>query len=166
MSERIAAARNIRIMAVSAQTVIKGNRDAIVSALRDKAASIQVLLARPNSKFVKDVERVESPTRSGHISNEILQTKALLEEYLIKAKESADSSVNIGTVEVRHYSSHLRASILVCDDQWCWYTPNLPPKRSIETFSLELAPAASGLINDCISHFDRVWDLMGRKEGS
>jgi hypothetical protein len=160
MSEKIAAASVLRIMAVSGQSLIKGHKEELVAALRDRSAVIQVLVAEPYSQFVDDVEKTESMDRVGQISPEITQTDALLREYLAEARESTKGKKQIGRVLVGNFTTHLRASILVCDDQWCWYKPNIPPKRAVETFSLELIEQPSGLLRDCIIHFERIWKLM------
>lgn len=146
-------------MAVSGQAIIKAHKSELVSAL-ESSALIRVLVAEPLSQFVKDVEEAESASRRGQISPEIVQIDALLREYLSEAKASGRAKGSIGQIWVGHFTTHLRASILVCDDQWCWYTPNIPPKRAVETVSLELIATPAGLLNDCIFHFDRTWSLM------
>lgn len=160
MSKKIAAATELRIMSVSGQAIIKAHKAELVSALRDNAALIRVLVAEPHSQFVKDVEEAESANRRGQVSLEIEQVEALLREYRAEAVASGQVQGRMGSVWMGHFTTHLRASLLVCDDKWCWYTPSLPPKRSVETFSLELVASPSGLLNDCISHFDTVWNLM------
>jgi hypothetical protein len=162
LSEHIAEAGTIKIMAISAQTLIKQHKQEIIKALCDRNAAVCVLLAQPNSDFVGDVEESESSARNGQISPEIEQAKKLLSEYLNEAAKKAGRKV--GTFKVGHYGTHLRCSLVLCDDKWGWLTLNLPPKRAIETASFELTPTAEGLLTDCKNHFDTTWKIAEKKK--
>jgi hypothetical protein len=155
-SEHIAKARTIKIIAVSAQTLIKQHKQEIVDALCSQNAEVSVLLAQPNSVFVRDVEESESDSRVGQISPEIEQTKNLLLEYLKDAASKAKKKT--GMVQIGHYGTHLRCSLVLCDDKWGLLTLNLPPKRAVETVSFELTSTPEGLLIDCLNHFNRTWE--------
>lgn len=162
MTQRLMAARTIRIISVSGQALIKAHKSELVKALKNNSAIIKVLIAEPDSEFVMDVEITESKSRRGQISPEIFQVEALLLEYLKEARDDNTQQLQCGRIELGHYTTHLRNSITICDDQWAWFTPNLPPKRSIETVSFELNSKPDGLLVDCLIHFDRVWELAQR----
>jgi hypothetical protein len=154
MSRKIASSKEIRIMAVSANVLITNMKNEIIEALHEQRALIRVLLAEPHSEFVLDIEEVESETRSGHISPEIERVKSLLQEY---AKEVGKYS---GNIQLAYYSTQLRFSIILCDNNWGWVTLNIPPKRAVQSISFEIYAKEAGLFSDFAKHFDKVWHIM------
>lgn len=157
LSRRLRAAADIAVMAVSAQHLTKRYKEEIVHALATNRARIRVLLAAPGSAFLDDVERMEGETRVGHIGPEVLQTEALLVEYLREARQRVGTTGLIGSAELGYYSTELRASLVLCDRAWGQLTLNLPPKRAVSTASFEIQWAHDGLLRDSVSHFDRAW---------
>ena len=154
----MSAAGQVRIMAVSANALIKSREQEIINALVNQRATIQVLLAQPDSEFVRDVEEAESPRRIGQISGEIRNVENMLLEYVDKACEKKRGG-DIGKVQLGYYSTHLRSGLVLCDEKWGWMTPILSPKRAVHSVSLELGSKDGGLLNDCIQHFDRCWQI-------
>lgn len=159
---RVAEARKIRIMAVSGSALVKAAKSEIAAALKDQRALIRVLVAEPNSQFVSDVESAESPHRAGQISREIETVKRLLYEFVAEAS-SGTTTGEIGRVEFGYFTTQLRSSLILCDDNWGWLTLNLPPKRAVQTVSFELYRVDNGLILDCIHHFDKSWELAEQR---
>ncbi|MCJ7457170.1 hypothetical protein MUP07_10610 [Candidatus Bathyarchaeota archaeon] len=166
MSRHIEKSRIIRIMAVSAQSLIKSHKRAIVTSLRDNSAHVMILLATPRSEFVADLEKSESSSRMGQISPEIEQVERLLSECAQEAS-AARQHGTVGAVDIGHYRTHLRCSLVLCDDSWGWITLNLAPKRAVELVSFELCSmtTGTGLLADCTAHFDRVWSLIQAENG-
>ena len=160
--QQMASARSIRIMAVSANALIKNRKNEIVNALRGQRALIRVLLAEPGSQFVSDVEETESPYRVGQIGPEIRNVERLLSEYVEEAA-SGRRIEEVGKVEIGYYTTHLRSPLILCDESWGWLTLNLPPKRAVQSVSLELSQANHGLLEDCIRHFDRCWEIAEQR---
>jgi len=154
---QMANASTIRIMAVSGNTIVKLRKDEIIHALRNKRADIRLLIAQPGSVFVSDVEAAESTYRIGQISPEIISVKQLLYEYWREALNGRKPE-SIGKIYIGHYSTHLRVSLIICDDAWGWATLNLPPKRAVQSVSLELVQTPNGLLKDAINHFEACWD--------
>jgi hypothetical protein len=153
---RLSQAAHIAIMAVSGQHFVKAHKEEIIEALVKQRATIRVLIGEPVSPFVRDVEVAESPSRIGQISSEIEQTERLLTEYLTDSSNRAGIR-GVGQISLGYYSTHLRASMILCDKSWGWLTLNLPPKRALEMMSLELCPAESGLFEMASTHFDQTW---------
>ena len=163
MLRHLRQARRIRIMAVSGLLLIRHIKEEIVTALREKGASVQVLVATPDSGFVQDVEQAESPMRQGQISPEIQQIERLLAEYLAEALGGRSPSTVPCSIEIGHYSTHLRCSLILCDDKWGWVTINMAPKRAIELPSFELRGARGGFLEDCLKHFEQTWVLVSQR---
>jgi hypothetical protein len=159
LSEHVASAREIRIMAVSGQALIKLHKpEKIVSAL-SKNATLQVLLASPHSEFLRDVEDSEGPSRSGQISPEIDQVWRLLAEYLTEATSKAGLGRQVGEVHIGYHSTLLRSSLILCDRDWGWLTLNLPPIRAVQSTSFELIEKPGSLLANCQKHFDRSYEI-------
>ena len=157
-------AKTIRIIVVSGEGLVKVLKNEIIYALQKNAASIRVLLATANSDFVSDVEESESIERIGNISPEIRKVESMLIEYLREAKLSATEHGVIGQVKLAHYRTHLRNSIILCDNSWGWLTLNLPPIRAVQSPSFELKYAHNSLFTICSQHFEKTWDLMNSKD--
>lgn len=147
---------SLRIMAVSAHALVFKRKSEIVTALAN-GVNLRVLIAMPDSQFVKDIERVESAARAGRITQEIVSVEMLLSEYLADAGKKATGAV--GTVMLGHYSTDLRCSIVLCGNKWGWLTLNLPPARAVETCSFELEVVPNGLLATAEKHFEQVWKL-------
>jgi hypothetical protein len=163
ISRYINSAIRIRILAVSAQSAIKLLRDDLIAALGKHSARVQVLLADGDSQLIKDVENIESPARVGAISNEIQNTLGLLQESINEAKKSYPTST-IGKIEVGYYRTHIRNSIIICNDDIGWLTLSLPPRRAIASPALEIIKVESGLLSICSVHFDEIWRIMSIEE--
>jgi len=156
--KKMSKAKNIKLMAVSGIYIIRNCKEEIINALRDQKAVIRILLASPGSILVSEIEEMESPHRSGQISQEIINSKQLLTEFVEEAKIGR-SIEEIGIILLGHYSTQIRANMLICDDSWGWVTIGFPPKRSAQAFSFELSKAENGLLSECIQHFDKCWAI-------
>lgn len=159
MNARVSQASQIRIMAVSAEGLVKHLRNNIISALTSKRSFIRVILAEPGSQFVSDIEESESRYRLGQITPEIDKVEKLLSECFEEAL-SGRSREEVGTIWMGHYTTHLRSSLVLCDQSWGWLTLNLPPRRAVQSASLELGPSSDGLLTHSVEHFDRTWDIV------
>lgn len=160
MSHHLARAKEIRIMAVAAVTLLHRQKPHFVRALRD-GATIRILVAEPSSIFVRDIEEAESASRAGNISRELEVVEGLLNEFLAEAGSPVGG--RRGHILLGRYSTHLRSSIIVCDKDWGWLTLNLAPKRAQHSCSFVLTPTTGGLLSDAIAHFDRVWTIVERR---
>ena len=157
LSERLRHARTVKIMVVSGNVLIRQFKDEVVAALKNRA-HVKVLLATSGSVFVKDLEEAEAATRAGHIGHELEQVEKLLIEYLTDAT-SGDPGGFHGKIEIGHFQTQFRSSLIICDDNWCKLTFSLAPKRAVQTPAMELKHCSGGLLVDCIQHFDRIWQL-------
>ncbi len=160
---RIRSAKSIKIMAVSAHALIMNLKEDIIHSLAANSARVEVLLAAPDSEFVSDVEDTESSERAGHISAEIRAVESLLRECLKEARRIAEKEeAEVGRVWLGKYTTHLRSSLILCDESWGKLTLNLPPSRALQSPSLELVGGKGSLLERCLLHFRTVWDQMGQ----
>jgi hypothetical protein len=163
MRENLARARTTRIMSTSAVRLLEIYRQSFIEALRN-GGRIKVLIPDPQGNFLTDVEESESAhgPRGVKISDEITVVRnRLLDIY----SEAATSSANqppgsLGTVEIGYFTTHLRSTLVLCDDHWGWLTLTLPPTRAPETASLVLNGGDRSLLGVCIRHFERTWEIV------
>jgi hypothetical protein len=112
---------------------------------------------------VEDVEEAESVyvARGLSISEEIATTRTRIVEAL---SEASVETASPGEAALGFYTTHLRSTLVICDDQWGWITITLPPLRATETMSMELIEAGGrSLVRACVAHFDRVWTIVSRR---
>ncbi len=154
LQEKIRNSNEIRIITVSGDNLIKVLKNDIHEALTKKKALIKIIVATKNSEFLEDIENIESPYRKGAITTEIENIERYIKEYQEEAQKVVE---NPGKIELRFFRTHLRASIILCDN-WGWYTFNLPPKRALHCPSIELINKDEGLYEMCSEHFNGVWN--------
>lgn len=159
----VASSQTVRIMQTSGIGLTKQLQPELIAALEHSNTKIHVLIAHADGDFIKEVELMEGLSRVGNIVPEIRSVEGVLKECVDEARDKFNGQ-GIGKIYLGHYNTHFRTSLLICDDQWCWMTLILPPKRAPLSVSFELGQSSSPLINDCIRHFDRVWDLVEKRE--
>ncbi len=167
MSERIAQAREIAIMSTSATRVIEIQKPYLVEAL-SKGCSVRLLVPELESAFLSDVEQSESEDAHREpISDEILKVERRLREAIGEAYRvsTRDGASSIGTARIGYFSTHLRATMILCDDDWGWFTITLPPARAPETPSFELNNRGRHtLLEACWRHFNRTWMIVQERQ--
>ena len=161
LPQRLQNARTVKIMVVTGNVLIRQFKNEVVTALKNRAY-VKVLLATSGSDFVKDVEEAEAATRAGQICHELDQVEKLLVEYLTDASR-ADPGGFHGKIDIGHFQTQLRSSLIICDDGWGKLTLSLAPKRAVQTPALELKACPGGLLSDCVQHFDCIWNLAQDK---
>lgn len=163
MSNNLELSKEIRIMVTSGTRFLDGYRRAISKAIAT-GANVRVLVPKPESELVRDVGESEregdgGKIRGAEISQEIREADARFSEYMDEAKK-INSSLT-GGISIGHYTTHLRSTMILCDDKWGWLTITLPPLRASETLSFELHYTESEcFLRDCIRHFDRTWEII------
>jgi len=147
MNEKIANAKNIKIIADTAHALIINQETGIVKALENNAI-IKILLAKVDSPYLKDLEILDG-RKSGALTIEINQT--------LERLKAIRKQTNKGMLEIKFFSTHHRLTCVLCDD-WCWLTLTIPPRRSYNSPSLEIQKTKeNGLYAYCNKHFDEIW---------
>lgn len=159
----VASSQKIRIMQTSGIGLTKQLKAEIIAALEHSNTSIHILIAKSDGDFIREVELMEGQPRVGNIVPEIRSVEGVLKECVDEAKDKY-SGQDIGKIYLGYYNTHFRSSLLICDDQWCWMTLILPPKRAPLSVSFELGRSSNPLIDDCIRHFDKAWELVEKRE--
>jgi Domain of unknown function (DUF4062) len=167
MSDNIAKARTIRIMATSTARIIEIQKPYLVEAL-GFGCQIRVLVPVLDGTFLTDVEESESQDEPREpISDEIRTVERRLREAVAEAYRASDGSAGngiLGSARMGHFTTHLRSTMVLCDETWGWLTITLPPARAPETPSLELLNSGRyPLLRACLRHFDRTWDIVDQR---
>jgi hypothetical protein len=136
----------------------------LLTEVLSRGATVQVLLPEPTGPFLSDVEEFEAV----HVSRglaletevELVRTR-LLEALSEAATTCVRTGATLGRVEIGYFTTHLRSTMIICDDTWGWLTVTLPPFRATETMSMELEPnEPRSLLRTCIAHFVRTWSII------
>ena len=162
MKRHLAAASSIKIYSTSAFRLIDTYRGALTEALAH-GCSIRVLLPKQGSQFISDAEELEAVhvARGLPIETELGVVKTRLVEALSVAATRTGPGSTLGQVEIGYFTTHLRLTMILCDDSWGWLTVTLPPFRATETMSMELEQTDyRPLLQTAIAHFDRSWAIV------
>lgn len=151
--------KSVKILANSAKTcLVHYAAEAWPKLLESLEVKIQVLIATENTQFTEEAAKMESinSNRNDPISPSIAEVKQFLEE---KAKKSNRRDF----IEIRQFSTQIRANLIIIDDNWCGYTPHLPPVSPMNSFAMELIEPenpeqSKSLLRACIDHFQVIWD--------
>jgi hypothetical protein len=166
MSKHIADAQSIAIMSTSATRLVEIQKSYLVNAL-SRGCAMRVLVPELDSVFLHDVEQSESEDAYREpISDEILKVQRRLQEAIGEVTRMAARDVRgtVGNVRVGYFTTHLRCTMVLCDDSWGWLTITLPPARAPETPSFELhGQGRYPLLAACIRHFNRTWDIVTQR---
>ena len=84
--------------------------------------------------------------------------RAMLTQSLGERATTPDIGPPRPRIQVGHFTTQLRCTMVLCDDTWGWLTLTLPPMRSVEAASFELVPGS--LLTACITHFSAIWDTV------
>ena len=80
---------------------------------------MRVILATPNSEYIKDVEIMQRTDPNyqyvNNISEELIQSEINL------------GNISNGNIFLGHFQTQFRANILILDQKKAFYTPVLPP---------------------------------------
>lgn len=156
-------ASTIKMIFVSGIHFLKQNEDYIRSAL-DRGALVQVLVARPGSNLLKDIENMEYHTFfKGKRIRE--KDKKINDELLDIIKTFEDTSL-----QIRFYDTEYRLPFTLAyfPDQSAkaWLTMSLPPYKSTESFVMRGKKEDSSsesmdlhFIEMMETHFDTIWDF-------
>lgn len=162
----LATANSIRILSSSAFRVTDTYRGSLTEALSN-GCSVRVLIPKPGSQFLTDLDEFEAVHVSRGLSLEteleIIKTR-LVEALSTAATNTRRTKSSVGSVEIGYFTTHLRSTMILCDTSWGWLTITLPPFRATETMSMELSQTSyRPLLQTCIAHFDRSWVIIAAR---
>lgn len=158
LAANLSGANDIRIMVTSGLGLFSIHRNEIVRALRDNHAQVRIFIAKPDSEYIRDHEKIEGLT-DGQYNSEIKSVEGVLQKFVNEAESSKEKGRRIGNLFVGYYTTQIKSAMILCGDSWGWLSLFLPPKWPNETTSFELIAAKDGLLSDCITHFDESWKL-------
>lgn len=163
LGHKMKCAKKIRIMFTSGHTFLTAHRDDLRDCVRSGGA-VRVLLAKPGSPFVKDVECLEGIGPEFGISKQISLSLVILKQLVSEANK-AYSQQGGGSffVEYGYYRTHLRMSLVIIDDRDCYAILCYSPKRTSEALALLFDTTGmpkDGAAQHIIEHFDAVFERL------
>jgi hypothetical protein len=85
--DRISKSKDLKVIALSAESLVRFSTEAMTEALVNNNCQIMVLIAKDHSEIVRENEQLEGPDRTGQISTEIQHTITRLAEIKKTANE-------------------------------------------------------------------------------
>ena len=158
----IASAKNVKVMFTSGVTFLGNHHDDLRTCVVN-GGEVTVLLASPNSPFVFDLEQLEGRDAISPISSEIKQSVARLKRIVREATKLVLASTAVGSIKYGYYRTHLRLSLIIIDDRYCYAILCYSPKRTSEAlaFLFDVNEATDHPVGrHIIEHFDAVHRLI------
>lgn len=168
LSRRLEKARKIRILAMNAEMLLRNLPMPLKNALKS-GANLEVLVSRPDSELVREMEEMEladgrGPGRS--IEQCIRDTEpellSLIRESL--AELPRQEHHRLGPVSLAYFNTQYRETMIICDDDWVWWTPHLNPARGHDRPTFVFQGQQGKLTRLCIRHFEAVKKMLTLKE--
>lgn len=158
LSPCIRRAKTVKVMFVSGHTFLAHHHDDLRDCIQS-GGEVKFLLASPKSPFVKDIDRSEGRKPSYGISKEIAASLERLKRLVSEITKNGVDPI----IEYGQYRTHLRISLIIIDDRYCYSILNYPPKRTSE--SLALMFDTHGLPDETparhmIKHFDAIFSEL------
>jgi hypothetical protein len=124
-------------------------------------ADVKILLATPDSEFVREIEDIEG--EAGRISRGIEQTRISIERVQKEAAE-AGKERTVGSLTVYYYNTQIRSAITLINEKTGFLTLSLAPFFGSNTASFELFNTGEeSLFTRCSGHFDAVWERVRQR---
>lgn len=164
LGPRIRVAEQVKIMFTSGATFLALHHEDLLACLQ-RGGRIRVLLAKPQSEFVEDVERAEGRSMRGEISDEIMHSIERLNRLVREAASTKKGGKLLPTsaVEYGHYRTHLRLSLVIVDDRYCYAILCYSPKRTTEALGLMFEVESisdDSPAHHITKHFDTVFEQL------
>ncbi len=151
LADQLVNAKEVKICAFSASTLLLQATIMFDDALKNNVM-FKLLIVKPGSKDIENIENIEGPARVGTIRNEIVTAISLIKGYNQKGYN--------GRITLRHFPETLpRLAIIICDNKCGTLTLNLPPRRAQDSVKIKMIKTEKGLLDDCINYFDSCWNL-------
>lgn len=158
----IARATKVKVMFTSGATFLGTHHDDLRACVMN-GGDVTMLLAAAKSPFVFDLEQLEGRAANSPISAEIARSIERLERIVLEAQERAPAPSALGSIKYGHYGTHLRLSLIIIDDQYCYAILCYSPKRTSEALGLlfDANEATDHPVGrHIIEHFDAVYRLL------
>ena len=166
--ENVSKARKIRILAINIEMLLRNMSLPFKTALKNRT-EIEVLVANPESELVQEMEKMEL-TDGRPSGRSIQQCIREVEPQLINIlRESfnelpSQDHARIGKIMIGYFNTQYRESIIICNDDWVWWTPHFNPARGNQRPTFVAEGQESQFVRLCIQHFDAVKYMCNLKE--
>lgn len=150
-------AKCVKCMSVSGGAILRNLHSAIEHMI-ENGGEFHLVLASPQSDFVRNIEKIEQRLAEGEISAEINLAISHLRGIIDKAR-STKGSTRIKECTYAYFTTHLRLSLVAIDDRYYYAVYNLPPHRTSETMGIlydRQCQSNVTVVNQLAEHFDAV----------
>lgn len=167
LTHRLETAKKIRILAINAEMLLRNLPMAFKNALQS-GTKFEVLISLPNSEFVHELEKMRKDGSRGQgrsIEQDIRETEPALLSLLKEAMEDLPLSDHhrLGSISLGHFNTQYRESMIICNDDWVWWTPHLHPARAAQRPTFVFQGQEATFTRMCIKHFEAVKKMVSMK---
>ncbi|MER2529257.1 MAG: hypothetical protein ABTR07_15140 [Candidatus Competibacter denitrificans] len=160
LSSKIRNARKVRIIAVNAEMLFRNLPGPFKDAFK-RGIHLEVLVCDPNAQLVTDMEKMElddGREKGRSIQQCIRETEPTLNGLLVETATelAAIDQHKLGQVYIGYFTSQYRETMIICDEDWIWWTPHLNPARGADRPTFVIEGASSKYVRMCIHHFEAV----------
>lgn len=158
--ENMQYASSLSIITVSAFTWTKSNSDLIEKLLLERGCTVKLLLATPQSEFVRLREQREGEYRKDAISNEIEETIRLFRNITNTVVTSShEVEKRYGMLEIRLCEGDMPARVEIINDSSFHYTPFILPAKSMNMPAFNVEGDRSRILAGLLKqYFNKLWD--------
>jgi hypothetical protein len=155
--ERLDTATRVDMIFTTGQRFLQTHKRHLEAMIANNG-HLRVLVAKPRSQFLRDVQDMESgPTwKRTDLSSEVHGAIQTLREIREFSKR--------GVIEFGTYTTHLRTSAVIIDNKFAWVVLTFPPLRTTETPCILAENTIHGkpnpVVDMAVSHIERIWDVL------
>ena len=156
------------MLVVTAEMVLRNLPAPFKDALGN-GAQIEVLVGREDSDLVAEMDQMEiaDGRQPGRTIKECLRQ---IEPELVSLLRDASQDIpprqqdRLGTICLGRFNTQYRESMIICDDNWVWWTPHFNPVRGFDRPTFVAEGAESKFVKLSIRHFEGVKGMCVMKE--
>lgn len=160
MQDHIADSKMVKIITTTGYSLFHNNTNAFTTMLK-RGGELRLLVPRPGSEFLKNVEKDER-REAGALDSELINV-------VQDIKNALSDSCGAGHVYIGNIQSNLRQTVILCvkedDSIWAWITMTLPPTRAAnESLSFGCEHKVGEIKKNTLAemsnrHFNEAWTL-------
>jgi len=172
LSKKIRKAKEIKILFTTGAAFFGNFKTDLLKALKYHGDDIKVkvLIGAKAQLFLNDVNGIEGRPPKENINSEVDKIIGII--AWIREKAGVDDR----RIELRHFSTEFRASMILIDPgkgrKWGKLTLTLPPAKAIDSMSFYIRSKilnnknSDNIYEQCEDHFDELWNKYENRIGS
>ena len=151
-------AKDIKMIFTTGHTAITKFNDEPLKIAMGKGCQIQLIIASVQSHFIQDIEELHAKDYTGKKVNTLNNELEEVTKYFEANMENFHKKTK---VTVGYFRTQFRATILIFDNKYCFYTATLPPKNAVDSICFEVK--SGQFLRDCLHHFESILAVVSKR---